>query len=141
MSTTTEEMSQRVAVQQLGDGGESGRNGREDLDEQNRARAEAFEQNDREMGTARFPELESAYRLGELSARFAEENLREAERAAFAGSTRAFIVSTLRKGELVLVAKIEEAVQTAKVTRDRELRRDQVKEVELGINRGRDVNR
>ena len=47
--------------------------------------SEAFEREDREEATGRYPELANAYALEELAAQFARDNLEEAVRAAFEG--------------------------------------------------------
>lgn len=141
MSTTADDVREGIE-RTVQSGAEGVRLRREDEESQDRSRAEAFERDDRETATRRYPELARAYDLAELAAQFASENLREAERAAFEGYTREFIATKLRGGELVLAGRLEQlAARSRNEAEDRELRRGRERTVELGIYQDSDKDR
>ena len=141
MSTTADDATQGIERKGQAEG-EGSRLRTDDEQSQDQARAEAFAREDRETATRRYPELGTAYELAELSAQFAAENLREAERAAFEGHTRAFIVGRLRGGELVLAGRLEElAARSRDGAEERVLRRERERTVELRVERDIDQER
>jgi len=137
MSTTAEEA--KDGINRTAD---MGRVRTEDEQARDRARAEAFEREDREEATGRYPELANAYALEELAAQFARDNLEEAVRAAFEGQTREFIATKLRRGEMVLAGRLEEvAARSRDAAQELELRRDRPRTVELEVDRDSDQER
>ena len=137
MSTTADE-----AKDGIDRAGNVGRVRTEDEQARDRARADAFEREDREEATARYPELAGAYALEELAAQFARDNLEEALRAAFDGRTRKFIAEKLRGGEAVRAVRLEEvATRSQDAGQELELRRDRPRTVELEVNRDSEQER